>query len=243
MQDAFAEEEQSQADFAILLFLEAWASHLNGDRDIRDEALKQLKVFRPDFPGIANEDNTLVLAETGTSPRKLGDGMDHSYFVYRRGKGFTENRAELAVGETRVPLYPMEDIYWQASTRGGREVDKILKGKASFKKTTTGVATGFANGSALISQMGGGGAISGAAAGIGAIAFFVSVKAKPKADTRQWASLPDTIHVRSLPSSRVSGAEPLVEYLSGSAPTELTGQTVKVETDPRGNRIVFARAR
>ena len=69
LQDAFAEEDQNQADFALLQFLEAWASHLNGDFDLRDEALNRLKQLRPNFPGIGNDDDTLVLVETGSAPR------------------------------------------------------------------------------------------------------------------------------------------------------------------------------
>ena len=71
--------------------------------------------------------------------RKVADGMNHSYYVIRRGRGFTENRAQMVMNGAVTPLYPMEDIYYQAATRGGRPVDQILKGKAKFRDTTVAV--------------------------------------------------------------------------------------------------------
>ena len=41
MQDAFAEAEQYQCDFAIMLFLEAWASHLNHDYCLLYTSIRQ----------------------------------------------------------------------------------------------------------------------------------------------------------------------------------------------------------
>jgi tetratricopeptide (TPR) repeat protein len=243
MQDAFAEEEQNQADFAILLFLEAWASHLNGDEDLRDEALKLLRAMRADFPGIGAGDDTLVLVETGTGPRKLGDGLDHSYFVFRRGKGFSENRAELLVGGSAHPLYPMEDVFYQASTRGGRAVDRILKGKAEFKATTGAIGTALADSSVIVSQLGGGGALSGGLAGVGAILAFASFKAKPKADTRAWASLPDTIHVATFASSKLPSADLAIRYSAGPTPGARPDQPLALETDSNGKRVALARSR
>ena len=98
MQDAFAEEDQNRSDFALLLFLDAWASHLNGDADLRDETMVQLKKLRPSYGGIGEKDDTLVLAETGQAPRKLGDGASHSFFVYRRGKPILENQVQVMNG-------------------------------------------------------------------------------------------------------------------------------------------------
>lgn len=243
MQDAFAEEEQNQVDFGILLFLEAWASHLNGDDDLRDETLGRLKLLRPDFAGIAPDDDTLVLVETGTAPRKLGDGADHAYFVFRRGKGFKENRAALALGGNMLPLYPMEDIFYQATTRGGREIDKILEGKVEFRRTTGGIGSALANSSVFISQMGGSGGLAGGLAAVGAISSLISANAKPRADTRQWTSLPDTVHIATLSSRKLSASQGTVSYLIGETPGGREDQILTIETDPRGNRIALLRSR
>lgn len=243
MQDAFAEEEQNQADFALLMFLEAWASHLNGDEDLRDETIARLKKLRPEFPGIGAKDDTLLLVETGTAPRKLGDGANHSYFVYRRGKGFKENRAAVVAGGAPVPLFPMEDIYYQATTRGGRVIDKILEGKVEFVRTTGGIGSAFAEGSVMISQMGGGAGFAGAVGAVGALSALISANAKPRADTRQWSSLPDTVHVGTFSSAKLDPAAAKVTYFTGEAPGGQEDQPVTVHVDSRGNRLALLRSR
>lgn len=243
MQDAFAEENQNQADFALLYFLEAWASHLNGDKDLRDEALARVKALRPDFPGIADGDDTLVLAETGLAPRKLGDGANHSYFVYRRGKGFKEDRAVLSLGDAQRPLYPMEDIYWQAATRGGREIDQVLEGHVRFKNRTGDVGSALTQGATAFSGLGGDGGLAAGIGAVGAIASLISTSAKARADTRAWSSLPDRVHVATFQAKTLGTAGPTVAFLAGEGPTELPASPVSFFTDSRGNRLALLRSR
>lgn len=243
MQDAFAEEDQNQADFALMYFLEAWASHLNGDKDLRDEALARVKALRPDFPGIDDGDDTLVLAETGFAPRKLGDGANHSYFVYRRGKGFKEDRAVLSVGAEQHPLFPMEDIYWQASTRGGREIDQVLEGHVRFKNRTGDVGSALTNGATALSSMGGSGGLSAGIGAIGAIASLISTSAKARADTRSWNSLPDRVHVATFQSKKLGDHTTTIGYLTGDAPSDLAAAPVSFFTDSRGRRLALMRSR
>ena len=238
LQDAFAEEEQFQTDFALLLFLEAWASHLNGDDDLRDEALKYLGAMRPDFPGIKDGQDTLILVETGTAPRKLGDGSNHSYFVFRRGKGFKENRAVIDFAGTEVPLYPME-----AATRGGREIDRILQGKANFRQTAGGISNALATGSTVVSRIGASDTIAGIGAGLAVVSAIAAFSSKPKADTRAWQSLPDAIHVATLSSKKQPAKEAMVRYFVGDTPDDLPEQSLRFITDPNGRRFAFARSR
>ncbi|BAK66349.1 hypothetical protein SLG_16740 [Sphingobium sp. SYK-6] len=242
-QDAFAEEEQNQADFAVLYFLEAWASHLNGDKDLRDEALAKVHALRPDFPGIGESDDTLALVETGTAPRKLGDGLDHSYFVFRRGKGFTENRAELVTAGEQLPLYAMEDVYRQAATRGGREIDQIIKGQVKFKRAANDVGSTLTDTAQVVSALGGDGTVSGALAGVGALASILSGKAKVKADTRTWSSLPDRVHVSTFASGKLGMQDLAVQFLTDGTPTDQPAQQLITIKDPRGRQLALARSR
>lgn len=55
-------------------------------------------------------------------------------------------------GAAAIQAYPMEDLYYQASTRGGREIDKILAGKAQFKATTGGVGSFLADTSVALAS-------------------------------------------------------------------------------------------
>ncbi|WP_211277015.1 hypothetical protein [Tamilnaduibacter salinus] len=135
LQDAFAEEEQDTTDFAGLIYLAGWAARLDGNADLARKHFDEYRQFRPDGPVPDEDDNVLVIAETGTSPRKLADGVGHYQLVYRRGKGFSEERARIEAGEVSQSLFPVEDVYYQASTRGGRTVDaRLLKDKSSSRR-------------------------------------------------------------------------------------------------------------
>jgi hypothetical protein len=226
------------------MFLDAWASHLDKKPDLEEQALKELKNFRPDFPGIKPGDDTLVLAETGTAPRKVADGMNHSYFVLRRGKGFTENRAQMTMGGKVTPLYPMEDIYYQAATRGGRPIDQILKGKAQFRDTTGG-AGNFLLGSAVAIQDSGMnlGNATYIVGGLGALSAFMASRANAEADTRFWSALPDTIHVLTLSSKDVPPDGVTFQFMAGGAPVAGLDKTIQMKTDPEGNHFILVRSR
>jgi hypothetical protein len=250
LQDAFAQEQQNQCDFAIMLFLEAWASHQNGDKGLEEETMRRLKQIRPSMPDIAPDADTLVIAETGTAPRKLGDGASHSYFVFRRGKGFTENRVEGVEGARPLAFVPMEDIYYQATTRGGREIDKVLQGKVAFKQTTGGVGSALTDGGVAVQQInalaGGGGTLGGIAAGvsaIGGIALLMSANANPTADTRTWTSLPDLIHIGVFSSKIYQAPSITIHYLAGTTPGAAPDADVAIDTDIKGKHFAWVRSR
>ena len=249
LQDAFAEEQQNQCDFAVMFFLEAWASHLNHDYDLRDETLARLKTLRPDFPGIGAHDDTLVLVETGSAPRKLGDGAEHAFFVYRRGKGFSETRAVLVAPGGEQPIYPMEDVFWQASTRGGRQVDRILNGKVQFQESVTALSTTLMTGAQIamgVQELGGGGTagtVAGVLGGVGALSYLIASNAKPTADTRTWTSLPDTIHVMTLPSSGAVTTGLAVRFKDPSSAAVGTDKPLTFDRDRHGAQIGWVRSR
>ena len=210
MQDAFAEEEQNRSDFALLMFLAGWSAQKMGSPSLAKEAYDELKGFRPDFVIPSSTDDILVIGESGKSPRKLADGLGHYQLVYRRGKKIVEKRISMKTDSGEFDLYPMEDIFWQASSRGGRPVDKIIEGKASFKKTAENFGSGLSNvaNQAMIFS-GGMGSVSGtnisaAFSLIGVASMALSANTKPRADTRYWNNLPDMVHVQTFDSKDVS---------------------------------------
>jgi hypothetical protein len=241
MQDAFAEEQQNRADFALLVFLEAWASHLNGDADLRDQALQQLGALRDDVPRFGPKDDTLVIAETGFAPRKLGDGVDHSYFVYRRGKSITENQVEIVRAGQALPAYPMEDIYYQASTRGGRAVDKILQGKAQLKQSTGAAGSLLADSTVAVTEVMGSSNALAAVSGVAGVLLIVSSSAKPQADVRTWTSLPDTVHVLTL-ASKGQPPKLTARFLLNDEPTAEPERPVRCEADENHKILCLVRA-
>jgi len=251
LQDAFAEEEQYRCDFASLVFLEGWASQALGDSDLANGAYAELARLRPDFLRPPNDANVLLIAETGKSPRKLADGMGHSELKFRRGRDFSEVRARYSLdGTSSQPLYPMEDVAWQAMTRGGRQVDKILQGKVQFRSSNERsgtVLTDIASEMLLRSPAGGtSGAVMdgvGAALGlVGVVQLALSARTKPHADTRYWDNLPDAVHVAAL--TLPPGKHDLVLSYSDAYGQQVSAGNASVSIPSVGmKRIVWVRSR
>jgi tetratricopeptide (TPR) repeat protein len=202
LQDAFAEEEQNRCDFALLMFMEGWCSAISGDFTLAEKSFKETKSHRQEF--VPPEDhNTLILVESGTSPRKVADGPGHSELKFRRGRGFEEQTVQVSVnGQKAEKMLPLESIYWQAVSRGGRAVDKIVGGKAKFRSSTAQVGNVTADigstavlVSPLFDSAGNAAAIGGAIGLVGVTSMAIAQNSRPHADTRYWDSLPDTIHV------------------------------------------------
>lgn len=207
LQDAFAEEEQHRCDFAILLYLSGWCGQRITDDMLHKYTFEEFKKLRPDIPIPDAKDNVLILVETGKSPRKLSDGVGHYQLKIRKGRQFSDKHVRLKINEgASILVHPVEDIYWQASTRGGRQFDSILAGKANFKKQTAsfGDATGkLGTGSMMAATIFESSAseLQAVGAGIGLISVMSQVassRTKTEADTRYWDNLPDQIHIASV---------------------------------------------
>lgn len=250
LQDAFAEEEQNRADVAALLFLQGWCSQMVGDMVTAREAYAEAKKLRPDLVIPAPDANVLVLAETGYGPRKLGDGVGNYELVYRRGKRFTETRAYMQLSGQWQPLYPIEDVYWQATTRGGRPVDRIIQGKVAFKQRTEAVGsvlTGLASEAMVLQPLTNNQSLGDQAAVVGLIgvaALALSSNTKPAADVRYWESLPDAIHVATLKAdAKQLGAVPFTFIDANNAEVPGLAQTRTVIADQRGRGLLWVRSR
>ncbi|MBC7952112.1 MAG: hypothetical protein H7Z12_09895 [Rhodospirillaceae bacterium] len=230
IQDSFADEDQNRADFGLLQYLQGWASRCRGNGVTADEDFKEFAGTNDKFPLPAGSDNTLVLVETGSAPVKYSQGDTNSdkpkYLKFRRASP-TET-AQIAFTETVQPPAPkkgekpkpardvshslkltqLEDIYFQASTRGGREFDSVLAGKAQFKSVTNTVgnvalagavlAASYANNANTYQQQRDGAAAAGILLLVGVLAKAASEAAEADADIRYWDNLPDRVHAVSL---------------------------------------------
>ncbi|MBZ2208796.1 hypothetical protein [Massilia soli] len=200
MQDAFAEEQQNRSDFTSLMLLEGWTNQLLGAKSQAGEAYQEAVRLRAGLPVPPAGANVLVIAELGGSPRKVGDGIDNQEIVYRGPKRTPERSVSIDIDGKAVRPVLIEDVFFQASTRGGRPIDRLIAGKASFKETSgeIGMAlTSLASESSLMmSAVGGkgGGNVMGGLAAIGAISSIISANVKPRADVRYWNNLPETLH-------------------------------------------------
>lgn len=235
IQDSFAEEDQNRADFGLLQFLQGWASRCRGNTVTAEEDFKDFKAINDKLPLPADSDNTLVLVETGSAPVKYSQGDSASskpkYLKFRR-TGTTETarlsiempKAKGAKPAVRTLALPqIEDIYFQAATRGGREFDSILAGKTQFKAATSTVGDIALTGAAVAGAVAmetqnserqrDAAVAAGALLLVGLLAKGVSEATEAEADTRYWDNLPDRVYAVTLPlPETVSGLS--VDFLA-----------------------------
>jgi len=209
LQDAMAEQAIYQADFALLIFLEGWSSLMLGDWDMAEEAFQEVQKYRPDFVIPPRDHNVLLIAETGHGPQKIAVGRGGAALRFTQGYGFREDNVRFATGGTAFPGFPMEDIFWQANTRGGRQVDHILAGKVQFQETNQAMGQTLTHLSlatlAMSPQFGDDAGIVAIVAGIIGLVGLgqqaVAERTQTRADTRYWENLPNRVHVATLNST------------------------------------------
>lgn len=246
LQDAFAEEEQNSADFAALLYLAGWAARQMDSPQLAEQHFNELLAFRPDAPIPGDDHNALLIVETGTSPRKLGDGVGHYQLVYRRGKNFRDKGAQWLNGDQWETVYPMEDIFFQASTRGGRAIDRIVEGQIKYKENTRALGTNLSSVSQDSVIAGASAAAGGVfAAGYAAISLVsvaaqgMSASAVVRADIRYWKALPDTLHI--IPVHAEPGQQVQVRFLDDRGqPIPGMTDTAEFRFDDYGRGLALA---
>jgi hypothetical protein len=114
----------------------------------------------------------------------------------------------------------MEDIFWQANTRGGREVDKILAGKVQFKTENEEMGRALTDLSlaGLMSAPHFGKASDEVAIAAGIIGIFgiaqrsMAARTKTRPDTRFWGNLPDQVHIQTLHTDQFQNRKAAVTY-------------------------------
>lgn len=198
-----AEDTAFKGDFGLMKYMAGWASYCDGD-GVRGEQLVQearaadsKMVSLPEKPA-----NSIVLVDTGPAPVKWGDGEYKQILKFKAGEGADDSpQLRSATGKTIESLAVAGDLAYQATTRGGREVDGIMAGKAQFKGTAGTIgnaATTFGIQAAAMGAMNGNRDMANAGlAGmfIGLIAKGVEASTNPAADLRSWDTLPGRILV------------------------------------------------
>jgi tetratricopeptide (TPR) repeat protein len=143
------------------------------------------------------ETNTLLVVEVGRGPFKYRGG--------RQGEQLRYSESTTQVARIRVTAPAIqeesgatENLFFQATTRGNRQIDFILDGKASFKEDTGTASVGLAAAALAASQT----ERSGIAAGVLSLAALgtalASASSDPSADTRNWDNLPHSIYLLNL---------------------------------------------
>jgi len=174
----------------------ALASLKNGFPQDADAAMKRAADFstkQGDVPPPHADCNTLIIVEGGLGPIKYRAGKYGEIMRYRQGPSMVKQVEVLQQGQVLQTTAATESIYVQATTRGKRQVDSILQGKAQFKEGTGVAAAGLAAGALVASQVDRNGIATGVLAGLALISAGLSAATTPEADIRAWENLPDSL--------------------------------------------------
>jgi hypothetical protein len=245
IEDSSSEGEQYAADYVILDYLDGLATTKLGDdgSDAFARAKKEARLAKP--PPYDPNANVLFFLEFGPGPVKYATGeyREELRFLVRRSP---VHSVRIIVDDQTVVIRPWDDLGFQATTRGGRVMDHVLKNKAVFKSTTStigtigmiaGAETALAGAQSHNSTAGEVG-LGLLAAGI--ITQIVSASVTPHADTRAWDNLPRylTFTALSLPPGPHTATVEFLNEIGDPFPGLTKTITINVPADKQ-DKVVF----
>ncbi|MCS0659963.1 hypothetical protein [Massilia terrae] len=223
LQDTMSASEEYQDDMAVMAYLVGWTYWCEGRTSNAQEEFARAQAIRPQLKAPQKGQNLLLIAEFGNAPQKSSSGAYGELLSYKPGADSPVHQAAFALGPQQIAATEAEDVYFQASTRGGSVVETIRAGKASFRHdadavsdTSAALAKGAVQGAALTAAAGKKQATKtmlGVAVGAGlvsAVSGKIADATQTAADTRAWSSLPAEIHLAT--ATRVAGAAPVAGF-------------------------------
>ena len=179
----------------------ALAAYKQGFPDEAQQAMERAAKFstrQGDVPPPEPNQNVLVVVLTGGGPIKARAGKYGERLVYVEGPN-PVTEVEIRQGDQVLARSaPAESLYVQATTRGTRQVDYLLAGKANFKQGTAVAAAALGTGAVIASQQKNGDVAAGVLAGLAILSALISSATTPEADVRAWDNLPHSIFLIGL---------------------------------------------
>jgi tetratricopeptide (TPR) repeat protein len=241
LHDADTEEKKYAADYVLLDFLEGYASaKLGADgSDAFKRADTSARKWKP--PAYSPKAGVLLFIDYGPGPVKSAEGE------FGEQLRFTSSPSPIASARVKVAgvaaqAVPYDDLLFQATTRGGREMDHILGNKVVFKKgaDTAGTAALIAGAVMTHSHRGKTRAAGAGLMGLGLLGKALAAATNPRADTRAWDNLPRYLSFAALelpPGEHVLDVEFLDDQ--GAVFTNLTKRIpVSVQSGVR-DRVLY----
>ncbi len=192
--DSDTEEKTYAGDYVLCDYLDGYVTaRLGGDGSdaLARAAASARAQHRPVPPPYDTSANVLFFIEFGRGPRKVASGRYGEMLRFQPGP-VTASAARLEIAGRAVVLPAYDDLYFQATTRGGRVMDHILGNKAVFKTGADAAGDAALMGAVIASNSRGedSGKATLALAAVGLISKLASAATTPAADTRQWDNLP-----------------------------------------------------
>ncbi|MEW6305952.1 MAG: hypothetical protein AB1705_20955 [Verrucomicrobiota bacterium] len=189
LQDSDTDSKSYANDYVLLEYLDGLASvKLAGDgSDAFERAQSLSKLEAP--PPYDAQANVLFFTECGNGPRKYASGQYREQLRFREGAPGAHVVVIKVAGQTlRARAY--DDLYFQATTRGGRVMDHVLANKAVFKKGTDTLGDAAIISGAILTQNRETDEIGLGVLAAGLFSKIVAASTTPAADTRDWDNLP-----------------------------------------------------
>ena len=236
-QDADTENKTYAADYVLLDYLDGFCTaKLGGDgSDSFKRAQGNAKNSSP--PPYYTKANVMVFLEFGQGPQKFATGEYAQELRFRPG-AISARSVLLHLGPQRFPLVAYDDLFFQATTRGGRAVDHILANKAVFKRTTDIVGDAAMISGLALAATGDHNEAAAIVGGLGLLTKIVSAATTPTADIRAWDNLPQYLSFAAL--ELPAGAhELLVDFVDGGGRTLVTKKVAFTISDPKKDTVLF----
>lgn len=214
LMDSDTENKTYANDYVLFDYLDGYiTAKLGGDGS---DSLKRARenAKNATVPDYDLQANVFIFVEFGPGPTKYATGQYNEQLRFRTYKS-PVNSAIIKIAGNTIHINPIDDLNYQATTRGGRVMDHILANKAVFKDATDKVGTAALVTGALLAtsrETRDAGLIT---AGIGLLGKALSAATIPAADTRDWNNLPQYLSFVSLrlpPGQHTM----TVEFLGGS---------------------------
>ena len=242
LEDADLINHEYSNDFALMEHLEGWTTAtLGGDGSDAFSRAAKVQRMGPLQP-FDSEANVLFFVEMGQGPVKYATGEYAEQLRFKSGHS-SSTSVRIRVDGQIIDAPAIDDLSYQATTRGGRVMDHILANKAVFKGATEAAGTAAIFGGAIMASQSSSNAARNAGYGLmlaGLVTSIVSAIATPQADTRTWENLPNLL---GFAAARLKPGryEASVEFLGpGGNPVVGPDRRVAFDVnDPPRNTVVF----
>ena len=160
------------------------------ERQVKEAEQKIIRDNRSYYGPLIQPYNTMLLVWTGHSPmiNRTGQYGEGRVFV-KRPSVETHYEVQLDGSNWHDVIRGFANVSFQATTRGGREMDNVLADQAAFKRTTHELGNTFIDAADDVSDP----YAALALLGIGLVSHGIGAATKVQADIRSWETLPDEI--------------------------------------------------
>jgi hypothetical protein len=242
-EDSDTHDHKYAGDYVLFDYLDGLASaKLGGDGD--DAFKRALSHARNiNLPPYDLDANVLFIVEFGPGPVKYATGQ-YSEELRFHTRASPVLAASVKIDSTEFAVAPCDDLNFQATTRGGRVMDRILANKAVFKGATDAAGNAALIGGAILaSQQGQHSSVDEVGAGLlvaGLLTKIISASTTPQADVRSWDNLPQFISFANVRVAPGTHTATILFLDSQQHPiANLTKAVTFTVTDPHRSSVVF----